>query len=416
MNFKKSLKMMLMTSIVVVTLLMVIVSPALGFTSPVGMKRVPVEDLKVKPNVIGPIVDEPDVIDTTIPPQTYMRDFDGWLNTDAKIDLRVRDFSGTGTKTYFAYFNVNNYPNMNLLLYEEGTSFTISKPGEYKLLYYSIDNLGNVEELKANGVKIDKYAPVTKFHKPELMNKEKFTVEFDGRDDLSGIKEFKYSLDDGKSYTSANSVSFTKEGTYKVLVYAVDNAGNEGNVVEFTTTLDLPSSNNGGNDDDGDYYVEYNTFKPTEYQIKIGYSVLMEEDDRIEFTLNEKDYVLKLNELSTKAKFDFVDDLVFDERQSKTFDLSGNEIVDFKIIVGSIENDKVLVTIKSIQEFVGSNTEEDEEEGNIVVNEIPLVDNAIDSVQEDFQEVEETNWIRIGLLSVIVLLFATIIGVVILHK
>jgi hypothetical protein len=375
MNFKKMFKTMAIISIVVLTLLMVTITPALGMT-PMYREKV---DVTLKPGAITPIdpIDPVVVVDTTAP-ITRIKELDDWQNQDVFVQMRSYDASGVAKTLYDIWMpSVEN--TCPITEYTEGTEFTVSAEGEWKMAYFSVDNVGNVEERKVAMVKIDKTAPITKFRKPEATNTAKFTVEFDGLDTLSGIKTFVYSLDGGKSLVSADRISIETEGTYTVQVYAVDNAGNEGNVVEFTTTLDLPSNedddggNSGSSSSGSSTYIAPQIINLTEAQVKAGYNVVLRERDQLKFKLEGKDYVFKIEDIfnyKVKASLQGVSE--FAQRESKTFDLDNDGMIDFKVTIGSVTSTTALVSVIAKEEIAPQTEAEDE------------VEEAEDEVEEQF--------------------------------
>ena len=368
MNFKKMFKTMAIISIVVLTLLMVTITPALGMTP---MYREPI-DGTLKPNVIIPV--DPIIVDTTAP-ITRIKELEGWQNQDVFVQMRSYDASGVAKTLYDVWMpSVEN--TCPIADYTEGTEFTVSAEGEWKMAYFSVDNVGNVEERNVAMIKIDKTAPRTKFRRPEAINTAKFTVEFDGRDSLSGIKTFVYSLDGGKSLIEANSISIETEGTYTIQVYAVDNAGNEGNVVEFTTTLDLPSNeddnsgSSGGSSSGSSTYIEPQIINLTEAQVKAGYTAVLRERDQLKFRLEGEDYVFKIEDIfNYKVKANLQGVYEFAQRESKTFDLDNDGMIDFKIIIGSVTSTTALVSVIAKEEIAPQVEEEQAEEAEDEVEE-----------------------------------------------
>lgn len=378
MNFKKMFKTMAIISIVVLTLLMVTITPALGMT-PMYREKV---DVTLKPNVITPYN-----VDTTAPNTRLecrvngqlVKCNDFWGNKDLEITLKV--FDESSTKSYYLVRDYVESKNLGddlelMPKFFEGTKTQINTEGMKELLFYSVDEKGNKEAVKSQVFKIDKTAPITKFRKPESTNTAKFTVEFDGLDTLSGIKTFVYSLDGGKSLVSADRISIETEGTYTVQVYAVDNAGNEGNVVEFTTTLDLPSNedddggNSGGSSSGSSTYIAPQIINLTEAQVKAGYNVVLRERDQLKFKLEGKDYVFKIEDIfnyKVKASLQGVSE--FAQRESKTFDLDNDGMIDFKVTIGSVTSTTALVSVIAKEEIAPQVEEYQAEEAEDEVEE-----------------------------------------------
>ncbi|WP_066055965.1 OmpL47-type beta-barrel domain-containing protein [Robertmurraya korlensis] len=164
----------------------------------------------------------------------------GWVNQDQLVELTATDNEVGVAHTYYS---LNAGPIV------EGTSVLVTQEGINKIVYNSIDKVGNMEEVKTALVNIDKTAPIT------LVNEiptaaQSYTVELTASDGLSGVSKTYYSLN-GSEYVEGTSIAVTDEGLNNISYYSVDAAGNKeaSRMVEVnidqtapTTTADLPTT------------------------------------------------------------------------------------------------------------------------------------------------------------------------------
>jgi large repetitive protein len=179
------------------------------------------------------------IIDEEAPVTTVNAPTD-WVNQDQLIEFTATDNEVGVAHTYYS---LNDGPIV------EGTSVLVAQEGINKVVYNSIDKVGNMEEVKTALVKIDKTAPTTVVNEiPPAA--QSFTVELTASDELSGVLKSYYSLN-GSEYVEGTSIEVNEEGINKISYYSVDAAGNkeEGRMVEVnidqsspTTTVDLPNT------------------------------------------------------------------------------------------------------------------------------------------------------------------------------
>jgi large repetitive protein len=158
-------------------------------------------------------IEQPD----TTPPQTVANEATNWLQNAYEVKLAATDDQSGVAKTFYS---------INGSEFTVGTSFTVTEEGINKVSFYSVDNAGNIEEVKTTEVKIDKTAPVTNSDIATNWNKGKVKVNLTATDDLSGVAKTFYSID-GSAYTEGNTFTISTEGITQVSFYSVDNAGNK---------------------------------------------------------------------------------------------------------------------------------------------------------------------------------------------
>jgi large repetitive protein len=151
-----------------------------------------------------------------------------WVNEDVLVTLAAADeHSGVST----------TYHSINGSDYVEGTSFVVVNEGINEISYYSVDAVGNKEEVKTTKVKIDKTAPQTSHNAPEGWVKEDVPVTLTSSDGLSGAEQTYYSIN-GSEYTKGQSFTLTEEGIHEISFYSVDQAGNKEEKQVTTVKID----------------------------------------------------------------------------------------------------------------------------------------------------------------------------------
>lgn len=161
----------------------------------------------------------------------------GWVNQDTTVILSASD-SGSGV--------ANTYYIVNDDVKQTGNSVVLSEEGVHKIVYWSVNNAGNVEQEHMVTVSIDKTVPETSAaltpSEPDGVAGwyvSPVTVSLDGNDQLSGVSGTEYSLDGGitwQSYTSP--LIFDQDSKYAVSYRSTDNAGNIETVKTFSFNLD----------------------------------------------------------------------------------------------------------------------------------------------------------------------------------
>ncbi|NOU88292.1 hypothetical protein GC102_21375 [Paenibacillus sp. LMG 31460] len=165
----------------------------------------------------------------------------GWVNQDVTVTLSAIDnVSGVS----------NTYNTVDDGAKQTGTSVVLSEEGVHKLVYWSVDKVGNIEQAHTVSVSIDKKAPETKAAitpaEPDGLNGwyvHPIAVSLNAVDNLSEVAKTEYSLDGGttwKSYTAP--LTFDQGGTHTINFRSTDNASNqeEGKSVSFNLDSAAP--------------------------------------------------------------------------------------------------------------------------------------------------------------------------------
>ena len=173
------------------------------------------------------------ILDIT-PPVTQSNAPSNWVNHSVTVTLTTTDNLAGVDKTYY------RVDGGSWNLYSNG--ITISTEGNHTLEFYSVDNAGNIENVKTAYVKIDLTAPQTQvisnYNWGSWTNGTVY-FKFNATDSLSGIKEIYWKVDNGSWNTyDGNEISYSIEGNHTLYFYAVDNAGNEEKVHSVNILID----------------------------------------------------------------------------------------------------------------------------------------------------------------------------------
>jgi large repetitive protein len=148
-----------------------------------------------------------------------------WVKEGVQVNLSSQDKQSGVAGTYYS---------INGSEYVEGTMFTVDQEGVNKVSYYSVDQAGNIEDVKTVEVKIDKTAPVTTSDAPVGWVKDDAQVTLTAEDKQSGVLQTFYSLN-GSDYLEGTSLTVSQEGVNQVSYYSVDQVGNK----EETKTIEV---------------------------------------------------------------------------------------------------------------------------------------------------------------------------------
>jgi hypothetical protein len=121
-------------------------------------------------------------------------------------------------------------------------AFLVTEDGEYTLYYYSVDCVGNEEEVNEVVLKIDQTSPEINLA-VEKTGSMKWRLTANVNDETSGIAKVEFYLDDeylGEAIEAPYVWECTQKGTAQAIVY--DNAGNEAVSIEVPISKSIPQS------------------------------------------------------------------------------------------------------------------------------------------------------------------------------
>lgn len=161
-------------------------------------------------------------VDTTPPTGSVSKSTTAWTNGNVTLSLTCTD-SGSGVQK--VRFEQEGW------VIGSSLSKTVTANGEYRFEIMDYD--GNTAIIKTTVSNIDKAIPnaptITKKPNVEWSNQET-TISFSGGTNIiSGVKQYQYSFDSGKTWEvcpSGKSISIAEEGIYNLVARAVSNSGN----------------------------------------------------------------------------------------------------------------------------------------------------------------------------------------------
>ncbi len=159
----------------------------------------------------------------------------GWYISDVIVSLSATDNASGIAKTEYSF------DNLNWLTYT--TPLTLTTEGLTTVYYRSVDNLGNVEEVKSEVVKIDKTLPTTTLSLSGTTGNEEWylsdvAVTLSATDATSGIGTIRYRINSGDWINYSTQLKITAEGTFTLEYYTEDLAGNKEGAKSQTIKID----------------------------------------------------------------------------------------------------------------------------------------------------------------------------------
>ncbi|TLX77730.1 hypothetical protein E9993_03545 [Labilibacter sediminis] len=153
-----------------------------------------------------------------------------YYSSSLKVALSSADKT-SGTENI--YFSVDDNPYQ---IYKDSLSFKEEKA--YRLSYYSVDNVGNVEKSIVKEFSIDRTAPTSNWKLNGDVSGNTASgrsyIELMAADALSGVKNIKYQIDDNPAriYKSPIPLNLVGNGEHDFKYWVEDNVGNVSNEVD----------------------------------------------------------------------------------------------------------------------------------------------------------------------------------------
>jgi len=163
-------------------------------------------------------------LDTAAPGTTTNADTAGWHAASYSFSLTPADAtSGVA---------VTHWRRLNRATVHSGTTVTLDGSegkvvaGDQTIVYWSVDNAGNVEARKYVTVLIDSTPPRTRDDSDGLSHPGSFTLHLAAGDNHSGVAHTYYKVDGAGTWTEGSSVVVSGAGTHFVWYYSTDAVGN----------------------------------------------------------------------------------------------------------------------------------------------------------------------------------------------
>jgi hypothetical protein len=155
----------------------------------------------------------------------YTKDTKKYYGNNQKIKLTAKDdLCGTDK----IYYSINSEE------YKQYTEpFALTTQGDFILKYYSVDYVGNVENIHTENFSIDNTPPTTFYTINGISDNNIISVNtviyFNAEDNSTGISKTYYRIDNGTDviyYPGKIPVKSLEEGTHTIYFHSVDNTGN----------------------------------------------------------------------------------------------------------------------------------------------------------------------------------------------
>jgi hypothetical protein len=151
------------------------------------------------------------------------------LSPRSAIKLTASDENSKIKNTFYA---LNENP---FTLYRQPVSLANIREGEHTITYYSVDNSGNEEDKKSYSFYLDKTPPMlvdelignTFIANGKEYSSGRSKIKLTAMDNKSGVKEIRYSINNGEFITYDQPFYLAKSGQLKIQTFAIDQVNNQ---------------------------------------------------------------------------------------------------------------------------------------------------------------------------------------------
>ena len=190
--------------------------------------------------------------------QVHMNDGERYYGKEIQVELSSEDeLSGTEK----IYYSLNGDPYQP---YDGPIEF--NEENQHVLKYYAIDHVRNVEDPASFDFHLDMSAPETQYSiegntKDNILGQDA-VIKLNSEDSLSGVKEIRYSINEGeeKTYTDPIPVSKFQQEDNELVFYAIDHVNNKEELQSLTSSVQKQASSSGSESEGGDgafsYYID----------------------------------------------------------------------------------------------------------------------------------------------------------------
>lgn len=157
-----------------------------------------------------------------------------WFLTQPTIGFNVVDYQSGVNKTYYKIGDEEFFT-------EYTSPFLLTDQGEIRITFYSIDNVGNIENENVVTIKYDSVAPVTTTNVPTGYTSNPI-VDFIVFDESSGGETTYFTIDGSDpdfSSPHGNYIEFHTSGTFLLKFFSIDYAGNRETTKSLVVYFDL---------------------------------------------------------------------------------------------------------------------------------------------------------------------------------
>jgi hypothetical protein len=156
-------------------------------------------------------------------PNRYVSNDTLFFGNDLKVSIQSSDAVSGVDATYYS-LNKNPWEKYSDIL-------SIEKEGNNTIMYYSVDNVGNVEALLGSSFVQDTTPPEISYtingvQKGNVLSPTA-KIELHSTDNLSGVKAIYYQINDKTyPYTQPIPINSLNDGSQKISFYSIDNVNN----------------------------------------------------------------------------------------------------------------------------------------------------------------------------------------------
>ncbi len=151
------------------------------------------------------------------------------ISPRSKIILEASDENSKIKKTLFS---INGGTVYN---YYKPVVISGLKEGEHTIAYYSIDNVGNIEDQKEYKFYLDKSAPMvvdelignTFIANGKEYSSGRSKIKLTAMDNKAGVQQIRYSINDGEFVEYTKPFYLSKSGKLKIQTFVTDNVNNQ---------------------------------------------------------------------------------------------------------------------------------------------------------------------------------------------
>ncbi len=229
------------------------------------------------------------------------------LSPRSRISLEAKDENSGVKKTVFS-IDEGKYYN-----YIRPIVISALKEGEHTLSYYSIDNINNEETKKVYSFYLDKSPPMivdelqgnTFIANGKEYSSGRSMVKFTAMDNKAGVREIRYSINDGEFIEYTGPFYLSKSGKLKVKTFVTDNVNNQSINTIMTNKanvsyVDLSGPTLGHSFEGAKFISKDTAFITNDTKIKLAAKDNASGHKRIEYSIDNGD----LNEYNNSFSID----------------------------------------------------------------------------------------------------------------
>ncbi|MEM0449148.1 MAG: C1 family peptidase [Methanomassiliicoccales archaeon] len=162
---------------------------------------------------------------------------EGWYRSDVLIMAEGNDEGSGVAAFYYRFISIEDWSPLP-------SSLQLQEDGVHRLVWFAVDWAGNQGEERELLIMVDRCPPIASLGISGSQGQEGWFVSLvdlhiDARDETSGVREIYYSLS-GQAWRKYSSpITLSDEGVHEMRFFAVDNAGNPGEISSQEIRMDM---------------------------------------------------------------------------------------------------------------------------------------------------------------------------------